>query len=136
MKEPNTSENESIERNKRPIALIIGNPQCNLPAAEEEALLVTQNLKEHTELEVLKLTQHLATRDIVLDSLRHSKIVHIASHGNLDADEQHIRTGAVHLADGTLKATEIEVYYRLKSKFNSKLIQLKRRCFRRDKITI
>ena len=115
MKEPDTSQDESVERERTPLALIVGNPQSNLPAAEEESSIVTQNLEEHTELEVLKLTQHLATRDIVLDSLRHSKIVHIASHGNLDADEQHIRAGAIHLADGILYAKEIEVlvYHKL-----------------------
>ena len=113
MKIPNTSQDDSIQRERRPLALIIGNPQSNLPAAEEESLLVTQNLKEHTEFEVLKLTQDLATKDIVLDSLRLSKIVHIASHGNLDADEQHIRAGAINLSDGTLYAKEIEVFLNL-----------------------
>ena len=111
MKESNTY--NSIQRERRPLALIIGNPQSNLPDAEEESLLVTQNLKEHTEFEVLKLTQDLATRDIVLDSISHSKIVHIASHGNLEADEQHIRAGAIYLSDGILYAKEIEVYLKL-----------------------
>ena len=126
MKKTDTSQNESFERERRPLALVIGNPQSNLPAAEEEALLVTQNLEKNTELEVIKLTQELATRDIVLDSLRYSRIVHIASHGTLDADEQHIRAGAIHLADGTLYAKEIEVFHKIISKFirNNKLIQL------------
>ena len=123
MKISDTYQDESIEREMRPLALIISNPQSNLPAAEEEALFVTQNLEEHTEFEVLKLIQHLATRDIVFDSLSHSKIVHIASHGNLDADEQHIRAGAIHLADGALYAKEIEVNHNMIFKVSS--IQIK-----------
>ena len=104
-----TNSDESIQQEKNSLALIIGNPEDNLPAAEEESSLVAQSFEDNTELSVLKLTQHLATRDIVLDSLRRAAVVHIASHGNLDADENHIRAGAVRLADGTLFAKEIEV---------------------------
>ena len=112
MKSPNTLRDELIERESRPLALIIGNPLSKigtLPAAEEEASLVTQKLKDHTEFEVTTLTQELATRDIILDSFLHSRIVHIAAHGSMDADEQHIRAGAIHLTDGILFAKDIEV---------------------------
>ena len=104
------SSDTSIQQERNSLALIIGNPENNLPAAEEESSLVAQSLEGNTELSVLKLTQHLATRDIVLDSLCSSTVVHIAAHGNLDADENRIRAGAVRLADGTLFANDIEVF--------------------------
>ena len=109
MKTSNNRSAELFQQENNLLALIIGNPEDNLPAAEEESSLVAQNFESHTELSVLKLTQQLATREIVLDSLCRAAVVHIASHGNLEVDENHIRAGAIQLADGTLFSKDIEV---------------------------
>ena len=58
---------------------------------------------------MLTLTQQLASKDIILDSLPCSSVVHIASRGNLKANDQHIRAGAIELFDGALFTKEIEV---------------------------
>lgn len=109
LKQPNTQTETCVSNQKQLLALLIGNPKDNLPAAEKETALVAQRLEQHTELAVLNLTQQLATKDIVLDTFSRCCVVHIASHGNLDTDEQHVRAGAIQLSDGKLFAKDIEV---------------------------
>lgn len=91
------------------VAFLIGNPANNLPYAEQEVTLVAQSLESCKGLSVCALTKELATKEIVLDTLVRSSVVHIASHGNLSTDEENIRAGTIQLRDGTLFSKEIEV---------------------------
>lgn len=98
------------ERNGCSQALLIGDPESNLPAAEDEVSLVEQSLARVNELSVLSPTKNLATKHTVLESLVQSSVVHFSSHGNFKtSDELHLRAGAIRLADGTLFANDIEV---------------------------
>lgn len=102
------SDRATISRKSFFNALLIGNPENNLPVAKEEVSLVDQILKPHCK-EIYSLIESFATKDEVLGLLSHSSVVHIASHGNLNADGPDIRAGVIKLADGTLSAKEIEV---------------------------
>lgn len=103
------SEREIPPKTECSLALLIGNPENNLPAAEEEVSLVAESLKRCKELNVLSLTQHLATKDIIIDSLVRSKVVHFAAHGDLNTSNQHILPCAIQLVDQALLARDIEV---------------------------